>query len=117
MPQYANFPFQKPGNALAPAQLDASGSLVVGAGRTSVKNVTAAAVVKATPGRVCRVNVIVAGSAAGTVNDVATTGAAAVANQVATIPNEVGSYVVDFPMAVGIVFVPGTGMTAAVSFI
>lgn len=79
-------------------------------------NITAATVVKAAPGRVGVVSVIVAGSAVGTVNDILTTGAVAVANQIGTIPNVVGTYTFNWPCAVGIVVVPGTGQTVAVSY-
>lgn len=107
-----------PNSALVPMRVDAQGTLLQsGGGLTSVKNITAATVIKAGAGRICRVSVIVAGSAAGTVNDVLTTGAAAVANQVATIPNAVANLDIQFPCATGIVVVPGTGQTLAVSFI
>jgi hypothetical protein len=79
-------------------------------------NITAPTVVKASPGRISKVAVIVAGSATGTVNDCLTTGAAAVANQVGVIPTTVGSSTFDWPCAVGIVIVPGTGQTLSVSF-
>lgn len=112
------FNLRNPAGALVPGTADAQRTQLVSAGGlTGVKNITAAVAVKATPGRICRVSVIVAGSAAGTVNDVATTGAAAVANQVATIPNTVGNYDIQFPCATGIVIVPGTGQTLAVSYI
>ncbi len=80
-------------------------------------NITAATVVKASPGRVCRVSVVVAGSTAGTVNDVLTTGGAAATNQVATIPDVVGNYSIEMPCLTGIVVVPGTGQTVAVSYL
>ena len=60
---------------------------------------------------------MVAGSAAGTANDCATTGAAAAANQLATIPAAVGIISVDWPCLAGIVVVPGSGQTLAVSFV
>lgn len=79
-------------------------------------DISAATVVKASSGVVVMVNVITAGSTAGTVNDVATTGGAAVANQVAAIPNTIGSYAVNMPCATGIVVVPGTSQVVSVSF-
>lgn len=79
-------------------------------------NITAATVVKAAPGYLVRIAVIVAGSAAGTANDVLTTGAVAAANQIAAIPNTVGVIQIAWPCATGIVVVPGTGMTVAVSY-
>lgn len=76
-------------------------------------NITASTVLKASPGRAVRVSVIVAGSAAGSLNDCATTGAAAASNEVAVIPNTVGVYEIDWPCGTGIVIVPGTGQTLA----
>ena len=85
-------------------------------GLSSTLNLTAAAVVKPVTGRVQRVVVLVAGSAAGAVYDSNSTGSNTAANQVASIPNVVGSYLIDFPCAQGIVVVPGTGQTLAVSY-
>lgn len=99
-----------------PAQLDVSSNLIVGKGLKTAKNLTASTVVKATAGRIARVSVIVAGSTAGSINDVATTGGAAVANEIAVVANTVGVYDIDMPCTTGIVFVPGTGMTAVVSY-
>ena len=88
-----------------------------GAGSVSTAlNITSAKVLKAAPGAVLVVTVVVAGSTPGTVNDCTTTGAAAAANQVATIPNTVGSYAINFPCLAGIVVVPGSGQTLAVSY-
>jgi hypothetical protein len=86
------------------------------AGSSNRYNITSATLVKASAGRVVRVSVIVAGSTAGTVNDCATTGAAAASNQVATIPATVGVLSLDWPCATGLVLVPGTGQTLAVSY-
>lgn len=79
-------------------------------------DITAPTIVKASPGTLWRVSVIVAGSTAGTANDCTTTGAAAVANQIAEIPNTVGEIELQWPCADGIVIVPGTAQTIAVSF-
>jgi len=92
------------------------GSVQTTGGTATALGLTAATVVKATPGRSFRINVLVAGTTAGTLNDVATTAAAAVANQVAAIPFAVGTYDMNAPHAAGIVFVPGTGMTASVIY-
>jgi hypothetical protein len=54
----------------------------------------------------------------GTVNDAATTGAAAVANQIAAVPNTLGASVsLNFPFDKGLVIVPGTGQVLAVSYL
>lgn len=100
----------------SPALASADGATLTGKGLKSAKNLTAATLVQAGVGRVAKVSVIVAGSAVGTVNDVATTGAAAVANQIMVIPNTVGVYDLDWPLGLGLVVVPGTGQTVAVSY-
>ena len=66
--------------------------------------------------RIARVNVLVAGTAPGSVNDAATVALAALANQVFVVPNVAGTYYLDFPMLSGIVITPGTGQTVAVSY-
>ena len=66
--------------------------------------------------RIGRVQVLVAGTVAGSVNDAATVASAAAANQVFIIPNVVGTYLIDFPCLAGIVVTPGTGQTLAASY-
>jgi hypothetical protein len=85
-------------------------------GLSTVLNITAATVVKAAPGRAMRVSVLVAGSTTGTVNDCLTTGAATAANTTYVIPTAVGMYTIEFPHSIGVVVVPGTGHTLAVSY-
>ena len=84
-------------------------------GRLSTLNITSATVIKATSGRLFKVSVIVAG-AAGTINDCATTAAAAASNQVGTSPAVVGTIDFNWPMATGIVVVPGAGQTVAITW-
>ena len=86
------------------------------AARQSRLNLSAATVVKASRGFVATVTVVTAGSTAGRVHDTLTTGAAATANCIAAVPNTVGTYIVNFPAQTGIVVVPGTGQTLAISF-
>lgn len=85
-------------------------------GNRAYLDVTAATVIKASPGICVSVSVVVAGSAAGTVNDVATTGGVAVTNQFGTIPATVGTYTFNWPCGTGIVLVPGTSQTLAISY-
>lgn len=85
-------------------------------GDKAALNITAATAVKTSPGICVSVSVVVAGSTTGTVNDVATTGGAAAANQFGTIPNTVGTYTFKWPCGAGIVLVPGTGQTLACSY-
>ncbi|HLZ84879.1 MAG TPA: hypothetical protein VKQ54_15050 [Caulobacteraceae bacterium] len=103
---------KRPFNALA----GRGGVAQTGQGLSSALNLTAATVVKASPGRLVRINVIVAG-AAGTANDCTTTGAAVAANEIAVIPAAVGPLLLDWPCAAGIVVAPGAGQTIAVSFV
>ena len=74
-------------------------------------------ILKAGPGSIIRVNVLVAGSAPGGVYDCATTAAmSATANEVAAIPNFTGQIVLEFPCLVGIGVAPGTGQTISASY-
>jgi len=95
---------------------DALGSQIVGKGLSASYNLTTGTTIKASPGRVAKISVIVAGSAAGTLNDVANYGSASSSNEVMVIQNTVGVYDVDWPCATGISIVPGTGQTVAVSY-
>ncbi|MDE2354165.1 MAG: hypothetical protein KGL17_03990 [Betaproteobacteria bacterium] len=92
-------------------------------GHASALNLSAAAVVSVVPpdfsrgqARLVRINVVVAGSAAGGAYDANTTAGNIAANLIASIPNVVGSYLIDFPIMAGILIVPGTGQTVAVSY-
>jgi hypothetical protein len=74
-----------------------------------------ATVVKASPGIVYRVVVNTAGSTAGGIYDAATTAGNVAANLIASV-EAAGVYYLEFPCANGILFEPGTGMVASVSF-
>lgn len=78
-------------------------------------NITAATVLKAAPGRLYKLVVIVAG-AAGTVNDCLTTGAAAAANELCVLPAVVGPVEMNVAFLTGLVVVPGAGQTVAAYF-
>lgn len=88
----------------------------VSQGRNSLLNITGAVVVKAISGRIQRVQVLVAGSGAGSVYDCATVAGAVAAVQVGSVPAAVGSYLLDMPCLVGLVVVPGPGQTLAISY-
>ena len=85
-------------------------------GRLSTLNITSGTLVKPTPGRVFKVSVVVAGSGAGTVNDVAAVASAASTNQIGTTPTAVGTVDFNWPCANGIVVVPGSGQTVAITW-
>lgn len=86
-------------------------------GNTRTLNITAATVIKATAGRLYTVAVVVAGTATGAVYDNTLTTGNTAANQIGTIPDVVGQVpFYGFPTSNGIVVVPGTGQTLAVSW-
>lgn len=89
--------------------LDPGGpAMVAPGGVNSALNLTTAQVVKATPGRLIKVLVVIPGSAGSlTLNDCATTGAAAATNEILTIAFgslSIGQVIsLDWPCSVGIV--------------
>jgi hypothetical protein len=95
---------------------DYNGDLVIARGSNVAFNISAAAVVRGGPGQLVTISVITAGTTVGTVNDCLTTGAAAVTNQLAPLPNTIGSFACSFPFATGLCIIPGTGQVLAVSF-
>jgi hypothetical protein len=94
----------------------ASQSYVNVQGQANSVAITSATVVKAAPGRICSVSVIIAGSATGRVYDATATGVTA--KPLYVIPDAVGlaPYVVNLPASFGIVVAPGTGQTVTVSY-
>ena len=106
-----------PSKVAVPLQTDASKNLLVsGGGASSTLNITAAAVIKATPGRLCKIIVIAPGSAGNLViNDLAATSGSTAANTVVTLAfgsMTAGQVItLDWPCAVGIAVtaVPSAG--------
>ena len=76
--------------------------------------ITSSTLVQKGQGRVARVYVTTAGSAAGAIYDAATAGATT--GIVYTIPNTVGIYEVKAPVINGIVVSPGTGQSVTISY-
>lgn len=85
-------------------------------GNASKLNISAATVVKATPGTLVRISVNTAGSAAGSAYDASTTGGNTAANLIADIPNTAGVLALEWPCSNGILIVPGTGQVLSVAF-
>lgn len=87
-------------------------------GTTTTLNVTAPAIIKASPGRVFTVSVIVQGSSTyGAVYDSNSLSGNTTANQIGVIANTTNP--IDFnamPTATGIVVAPGAGQTLTVSW-
>jgi hypothetical protein len=121
MPQYNNFlPAKSPTNVPTAMKLDASGNLLVRMATPlasqSALNISAATVIKATPGTLVNISVVVAG-VAGSINDCATTGAAAVSNKIGVVPAVVGVVPFNWPCNVGITYTPGAGQVVAISYV
>jgi len=115
-----NFGFKNAAGAAKQALVNADDRQEVYAlegGKTVAFNKSASAVIKASAGRLCRVSVVTAGSAAGAVHDCAATADAAAGNKLATIPNTVGVYDIDMPCVTGIVYVVGSGQVVTISYI
>ena len=106
-----------PSGAVAFQNIDSSGNLrTTPGGISSSLGDSAATVVKATAGRLCKVSVTTAG-AAGAVYDNNLTGASnTAANLIGVIPAIVGVYTFDWPCATGIVYVPGAAQVASITY-
>jgi hypothetical protein len=85
-------------------------------GVATALNATSATLIKSTPGRLARIDVVVAGSTAGATYDTNSTSSTAASNQICAIPNTVGPIWLDWPAQVGIVLSPGTGQTLAIAY-
>jgi len=83
-------------------------------GVRNVVDISTATLVFPNAGRVCTVIVTTAGSTTGSIYDSNTT--AVTTGTVFVIPNTVGVTVLNFPVALGILVVPGTGQILSVSY-
>lgn len=88
----------------------------LGNANSTALDLTAATVVKATPGFVVTVSVVETSSTAGAIYDATSTTGNTTANQIAVIPATIGNYVISFPAKSGIVVDPGAGQTVAISY-
>lgn len=87
-------------------------------GTTNTLDITAATVIKGSPGRVWTVSVIVAGSTAGAVYDSISATGNTVANQIGVVPDTAAAPISfnAFPCLIGIVVAPGTGQTLSIAW-
>jgi len=83
--------------------------------QNSSLGLSASTLIKAGSGRLSRINVTTAG-AAGAVYDSATVGGVSASNLIAVIPATVGQYQFDWPVANGLVYVPGSAQVASISW-
>jgi hypothetical protein len=78
---------------------------------------TQATIVKATPGAMLQLSVLSTGAAAGAIYDCATSStASSTSNQIAAIPQVLGTTDISFPCFVGIVVIPGSGQKVSVTY-
>jgi hypothetical protein len=87
-----------------------------GYSQNATNGLSTSTVVKAVAGRLYSVNVTTAGSSTGAIYDSSTVAGAGTSNFIAVIPNSVGSISFNWPVANGIVFVPGSGQVASISY-
>jgi hypothetical protein len=86
-------------------------------GMSNVNNITAATVVKPSSGRVCSVSIIVPGTGDGAIYDASSIVSIGLSKiYVVSHTSSVGIYTIGFNVSYGIVVVPGTGQTLALSF-
>ena len=104
------------GTKSVPLKVDAFGNMqATNGGIKQSYNITAATVVKAAPGRLAFVSVLVAGAAGAVYDSISTSGNSA-ANEVFVIPAAVGIYYLDWPLATGLVVAPGAAQVVAISY-
>jgi hypothetical protein len=84
-------------------------------GNFSSLDVTAASVVKATPGVLVTITVLVAGAAGAAYDSTSTSGNTA-ADQICVIPAAVGIYALNWPCFNGIVIAPGASQVVSVAY-
>jgi hypothetical protein len=83
-------------------------------GASTTEGIVAPTVVKATPGRLAKISVIVAGSAPGVAYDSSILGVTTA--PLCGIPNTLGVFTIGMPTDTGLLIVPGTGQTLSVSW-
>lgn len=83
-------------------------------GVRNVVDISTSNLVTANAGRVCTIIVTTAGTTVGSVYDSNTT--SVTTGKVFSIPNALGVTVLNFPVALGILVVPGTGQILSVSY-
>lgn len=84
-------------------------------GEASFAGISTDTLVRSGAGRIVTVCVIVA-AAGGTIHDVDTVGSAGNSNAVYGIPNAIGAYTINFPVATGIVVKPAAGSRISISY-
>jgi hypothetical protein len=85
-------------------------------GSNTSSTVTAQALVISGKGYLVNFSVIVAGSAAGTINNASTTALAAAANVLCATPTTIGVYPCGLVFTNGLVITPGTGQSINVTY-
>jgi hypothetical protein len=99
-----------------PAALDGSGNLVTGLGLNTTLGITTSTVVALGPVRISKAVLQAAGSTATVLYDSATIAGALTTTQISSLAtSQVTPVSIDWPCLQGLVVIPGTGATVAVS--
>ena len=85
-------------------------------GKTTSATVTSQTVIATGKGRLVSFSVVVAGSAAGTINNAAVTSSVASGNALVATPNTIGTYQCGCNFTTGLIVTPGTGQSVNVTY-
>lgn len=85
-------------------------------GKLTSSTVTAQTVIATGSGRLVSISVVVAGTAAGTINNAQTAALSAASNALVSIPTTIGVYQCGCAFTNGIVVTPGTGQSVNVTY-
>lgn len=120
MPQNANAVYPAVNNGVSkPLKVDSNGALIVAdnVGSESVTlNVAATTVILNGPGYVGKVSVTVAGALGNLYDNNQTGSGNTAANLICAVPATVGVITLDWPVTVGITYVPGAAQVASISY-
>jgi len=87
-----------------------------GYSQKSFLGMSASTVISTAGGRVYSINVTTAGTTSGAIYDNNTTTGIGASNLIAVIPNSVGEININWPFFNGLVYVPGSGQVASISY-
>jgi hypothetical protein len=85
-------------------------------GQKNTLNLSTTTLVKTGSGRIATLSITTAGTASGGLFDAATVDAATSANLLVVVPDAIGVFAVNMTYQNGLVYIPGTGQTAAICY-
>ena len=87
-----------------------------GYAQSNTLGVSVSSVISSKSGRVYSINVTTAGSTTGAIYDSSTVAGASSSNLIFVVPTTVGQINLNFPFNNGLVYVPGSGQVASISY-